>query len=219
MVWMGLACYGRREWIAGGTAMLAASVLSAVYFPYVTPLFVVMFFWVLWFFRDPERQAPDQPRVLVAPADGRVVEVGEADEPEYIDGPATRVAIFLSVMNCHINRAPVDGTVEYLQYHAGRYRPAWRAEASSENERNCIGMVLREEPAIRVLVRQIAGSIARRIVCGCDLKQDLRRGERIGMIKFGSRTEICVPAGAGFRPTVKVGDRVRAGETILGEFR
>ena len=216
---MRLAPYGRREWLAAGGVTIAASALSAVYFPYVAPIFVVMFFWVLWFFRDPERRVPDQPRVLVAPADGRVVEVGEVNEPEYIGGPATRVAIFLSVMNCHINRAPGEGAVEYLQHHPGRYRLAWQPQASSENERNCLGMVLIEKPGVRILVRQIAGSVARRIVCACDMNQDLKRGERIGMIKFGSRTELCVAAAAGFRTVVKVGDRVRAGETILGEFR
>ncbi len=216
---MGLTPYGRREWLAGGTVTLAATVLSAVYLPYISPIFALVFIWVLWFFRDPKRQAPDQPRILVAPADGRIVGVDEVEEPEYIAGSVTRVAIFLSVMNCHINRAPGDGTVEYIQYHSGRYLLAWDPEASSKNERNCVGMVLKEIPEVRVLVRQIAGRIARRIVCACNISQDLVRGERIGMIKFGSRTELCVPVGTGFHPAVKVGDKVRAGETILGEFR
>ena len=217
---MRLAPYGKREILMGAVVLVVLGVTSALVFPYVIPLFALLFLWLLWFFRDPERRIPDDPGILVAPADGTVVEVADVEvgEPEYLAEPATRIAIFLSIFSCHINRSPADGAVEYLGYHRGKFLLAWKPEASTENEGNVLGLALQGESRARIVVRQIAGRIARRIVCVPAKGEKVARGERIGMIKFGSRTELIVPKRLRFRPRVKLGDKVRAGETIMGEF-
>jgi len=217
---MRLATYGKREIVAGTLVLVLGAVLSGLFFLYAVPVFIFLLIWLLWFFRDPERPIPAEPRILVAPADGRVVEIAEVGGGlcPYLGGPATRIAIFLSIFDCHVNRSPAAATVEQVAYRPGRFHLAWKPEASAENECAEVGLALAEGGG-RILVRQIAGGIARRIVCACREGQGLRRGERIGMIKFGSRTEVLIPSSLGFRPRVQVGTRVRAGVTILGEFR
>jgi phosphatidylserine decarboxylase len=164
--------------------------------------------------------APPGEHLVLSPADGTVVDIAEVDEREFIGGPALRVGIFLSVFSVHVNRAPVAGTVRHLHYRRGRKHAAFRAKAAYANESNSIGLESlhcagRGAP-VRVLVRQIAGVLARRIVCTCRKADRLARGERVGMIKFGSRTELYLPCAAVAGLRVKVGDRVRGGSSVLG---
>lgn len=180
---------------------------------------VVLLLWaeVVWFFRDPERVIPDDPALLVSPADGTVVDVGEVDDADFPGGRAFRIGIFLSVFNVHVNRSPRAGRVLRLQYFHGEFLSALKTESLVRNEQMWIDL---EEPATKRLVRvkQIAGAIARRIVCKLKPGDLLEAGERIGMIKFGSRTEVYVPAGSAVQPLVRVGQRVHGGSTALLRF-
>jgi len=177
------------------------------------PAILVLFF--LWFCRDPQRQITEGDGLFLAPADGKVVEVEEVEEPEFLGGRAVRVAIFLSPFDVHINRAPCAGKVALLRHTPGHFRAAYTKEASAGNEANLVGLEGSSPEQPRVLVKQIAGMLARRIVCVLSPGQELAPGERFGMIKLGSRTELYVPAGR-FRPSVTVGEKVRAGVTVLG---
>ncbi len=171
---------------------------------------------VLLFFRDPARTPPPaSDRLVLAPADGRVVVVEHAvSEPLYLGGMAQKVSIFLSLFDVHVNRIPVDGVVEHVKYIPGEYLVAWNPKASEKNERSEIGV--RHPSGARVLFRQIAGSVARRIVYHVAREDQVEAGQRFGIIKFGSRMDVFVPQDVALK--VSVGDRVRAGETILGRF-
>ena len=214
-----LAGYGIRELALFGGAAVGGIVLSAIFLWYLVPVFAAGLLGVLFFFRDPERRVPADEDALVSPADGKVVQVDEVEEPEFLGGRAHRVAIFMSPLNVHVNRAPCDGEVEAVVHRPGRYLAAYRTDASDCNERTSV--LLRDAVGgrTRVLVRQIAGVLARRIVCDAQKGERLARGQRFGMVKFGSRAEVYVPVAAGFACAVRVGQRVRAGETILGRFR
>lgn len=159
-----------------------------------------------FFFRDPERRAPDSEDAVVAPADGRVTAVTAGDG----DRPGRRVSIFLSLFDVHVNRSPAAGRVASVTYRPGEFRAAFRADSSERNERNDLEMECGRGP---LRVRQIAGVVARRIVCRAAPGERLRRGERFGLIRFGSRTEVLLPPNC--RPTVRPGDRVRGGETVI----
>jgi phosphatidylserine decarboxylase len=163
-----------------------------------------------YFFRDPERSIPEGNDNVVSPADGKVVSIKEVLEPRFLKSEATKVAIFLSPLNVHINRSPISGKVTYTEYKRGSYYPAYLETASQENETNFIGI---ENESERVLVTQIAGILARRIVCRVEQDDSVEKGERIGMIKFGSRTELFLPKG--MKIAVKEGDKVKAGESIV----
>ena len=165
----------------------------------------------LYFFRDPERRTPADPNAIISPADGTVVVIEEMVIDEFWKGPATKVAIFMSPLNVHVNRIPLDGIVRYLAYKPGKFLQAFRDEASIENEMQCIGI---ENKNIRILYKQIAGIMARRIICRLEKDQPVKRGERFGLIKFGSRLDVYFPPEVEL--AVKVGQKVRAGETILG---
>ena len=213
-----LAKYGVAQILVFGGAAAAGTVVSAVFWWYAAPVFAAALAFVLYFFRDPSRRVPDGPGLLLAPADGRVVEVSDVAEDEFLRTRASKIAIFMSPLNVHVNRVPCDGRVETLAYRPGKYHNASTDAASAENE--AMVMVLADvEGRTRVLVRQVAGVMARRIVCRANEGDRLRRGERYGMIKFGSRVEVFVPADAGFEPAVAPAQAVRAGETVLGRFR
>ncbi|MXZ61519.1 MAG: phosphatidylserine decarboxylase [Acidobacteria bacterium] len=163
-----------------------------------------------FFFRDPERRAPGDAAVLLAPADGRVTEAGPADEGE----PGTqRVSIFLSIFDVHINRSPAAGEIRAVRYRQGAFRAAFRKDAAERNERNELEMTT-ERGTIRI--RQIAGVVARRIVCRVHAGDRLALGERFGLIRFGSRTDLLLPAGVTL--SVRPGDRVRGGLTVIGRW-
>lgn len=166
-----------------------------------------------FFFRDPERIIPQASRCIVSPADGRVVAIARgADGLEKDDG-AQRISIFLSLFNVHVNRAPLEAKVEGLSYSPGRFLPAFRGEASSENEQNTISL---NAPEASIEVKQIAGLLARRIVCWVSPGDALSRGQRIGLIRFGSRVDVTLPASATL--LVKEGSQVRGGTTILARL-
>jgi phosphatidylserine decarboxylase len=166
--------------------------------------------FMAYFFRDPDRVVPGTPGVIVAPADGRVVAVTPRLDDPFV-GPAQHLSIFLSPLDVHVNRAPVGGLVVEVERRPGAFLAAYRPDASERNERTSVFV---QGDGARVVVRQIAGVLARRIVCRVRSGDKLERGERFGMIKFGSRTDLVVPASA--RLVVRMGDRVRAGETVLG---
>ncbi|MGH7407586.1 MAG: phosphatidylserine decarboxylase [Candidatus Methylomirabilales bacterium] len=176
---------------------------------------VILAVGVGFFFRDPERVVPQGPGLVVAPADGRVtvVRLGVGADGEG-PGPFSQVSIFLSVLDVHVNRAPYGGKVEDLKYRPGRFLVAWREEASRVNEQAVIALATPDGP---VTVKQIAGVLARRVVTWIRPGQELKTGERIGLIRFGSRVDLLVPRRVAL--AVKVGDKVRGGETVVGVFR
>jgi phosphatidylserine decarboxylase len=170
---------------------------------------------VVMFFRDPERDIPADPQALVSAADGVVTHVEEVDDADFPGGRALRISVFLSIFNVHVNRLPRDGKVVALRYFPGAFLDARHADCAQRNEQLWIDL---QEPSGRLVrVKQISGAIARRIVCWLKLGEEVTKGARLGMIKFGSRTDVLVPVGAGDRPEVlvKVGDTVYGGSTVL----
>ena len=178
-------------------------------------LVAVVAIWVVAFFRDAIRPGPRGERYVVAAAEGHVVHVVEIDEPMYVKERSVRISIFLSVFDVHVNRYPVDGTVELVHYNKGKFLHAGSEKASLDNEQASIGIT---GPRGRVLVRQIAGLIARRIVTDAKPGERVTQGARMGLIRFGSRTDVFLPLSA--RPALKIkpGDRVRVGGTVLAEY-
>lgn len=166
------------------------------------------------FFRDPERTIPDGEGVVVSPADGKVVSIAEVSGDSRFADTSTRVSIFLSPLDVHINRMPVSGRIDDVQYKPGQFLAAYKAEASEKNEQNALKAV--DERGRLFGVVQIAGVLARRIVCWAKPGDNLKRGERFGLIMFGSRTDLYLPRGC--RLEINEGQRVKGGETILGRF-
>ena len=160
---------------------------------YVEIALGVVFIWALSFFRDPERIVPQDKNVLLAPADGTITDIETVDENEFIKGKAMRIGIFLSIFDVHINRCPCKAKVEKITYHQGQYFDARKSESGRVNESNDLWLTRIEPPYDKLIVRQISGAIARRIVCGPKQGEELAAGEQFGMIKFGSRTELYVP--------------------------
>ncbi|MCZ6697567.1 MAG: phosphatidylserine decarboxylase [Planctomycetota bacterium] len=222
---MTIARDGIRE-IAISTATLgvgaAAATWAAVagspwWWCAAVPLAVLWVFTVA-FFRDPRRVIPTGPGLLVSAADGRVTEVTRLDEYDGIDGPALRIGIFLSIFNVHVNRAPCGGRVVRTHYQPGEFLDARHPESGVRNE--SMTVVLEPEAGMPgpLVVRQVAGFLARRIVCRLKANSRVKRGERFGLIKFGSRTELIVPDVEGLKPAVQVGDVVKGGSTVLVRF-
>lgn len=196
-----LAALGWVGW-AIGFGGLAGQVLASV--------LTVLALFTLWFFRDPERRIPSEEGLVLAPGEGRVIIVEEADEPTYLQGRCRKISIFLSVFDVHVQRAPCAGTVEYKLYKPGTYAVAWLDKASDDNEQASLGLAT---PHGKVLVRQIAGLVARRIITYPSEGQTVDRGERIGLIRFGSRVDLFFPLE--WDVTCSVGDRAVAGLTVL----
>jgi phosphatidylserine decarboxylase len=171
--------------------------------------------WVPVFFRNPDRAGPRGPGLILAPADGKVVSVIEVDEPQFIGGRALRISVFMNVFNVHVNRYPVDGRIALRDYRPGTFVNAALDKASTDNEQMVLGIRNDRGP---VLVRQIAGLIARRIVTDGRVGDPTRQGERLGLIRFGSRVDTFLPVGAA-TPQVVVGQRTQAGITVIGEWR
>ena len=190
----------------------AACIMAAMGWVGAAAGFAVLALAFLAFFRDPDRTAPDLPGAVLAPADGRVMVITEALDPWV--GPAVRVSIFLSPLDVHVNRAPVGGLVKNVEYVAGRFLAAYRPEASEQNERCAVSL---DGDRARVTVTQISGVLARRIVCRVRPGDSLRAGQRYGLIRFGSRTDLVLPRGTELR--VRVGERVRGGESVMGVLR
>ncbi|HVC65506.1 MAG TPA: phosphatidylserine decarboxylase family protein [Candidatus Dormibacteraeota bacterium] len=190
----------------------AACIMAAMGWVGAAAGFAVLALAFLAFFRDPDRTAPELPGAVLAPADGRVMVLTEALDPWV--GPAVRVSIFLSPLDVHVNRAPIGGLVKNVEYVAGRFLAAYRPEASEQNERCAVSL---DGDRARVTVTQISGVLARRIVCRVRPGDTLRAGQRYGLIRFGSRTDLMLPRGTELR--VRVGDRVRGGESVMGVLR
>lgn len=172
---------------------------------------VALGLFVLYFFRDPERQIPSGPGAVVSPGDGRVVEI--VDEPR-AGLPGTRISIFLSIFDVHVNRAPVAGKIRAIEYHPGRFMAAWNGKASADNEQNVISI---ETPLGDMSFKQIAGWVARRIVCWKRVGDEVHLGERVGMIRFGSRVDVWLPSEAEI--LVQRGQHVAGGATQLAQWQ
>jgi phosphatidylserine decarboxylase len=198
--------------IAAGTYAIALNRRS---WPLWLLAFVLTLFalWVAYFFRDPERTGPRGERLVLAPADGKLVLITEVDEPDFMGGRAKRVSIFMNVFNVHVNRYPVSGTVKYVHYNPGKFLNAAAEKSSLENEQSSVGI---ETPKGRILVRQIAGLIARRIVTYSKLGEEVQQGQRMGLIRFGSRVDVFLPLDA--KILVKVGDITIAGTSVIAEL-
>ena len=215
-----LTKYGLPQILLASAIALAVSLPMAIFLSgwWLVLLAVPIGLWafVLFFFRSPRRVPPEGEGLLVSPADGFITHIEACDEEEFIGEATRRVSIFLTVFDVHLNRAPVAGRVEKIEYTKGEYLNAMKAQSARRNERNDICM--RAENGEPFIVRQISGAIARRIVCDCEVGDEFERGEILGMIKFGSRTDVFFPARLGFEPAVKIGRHVNAGRTILGRF-
>ncbi len=203
--------------LIAGVAVLGSAFLPGWAIIAVEVLLVAELIWAFSFFRDPHRVVEQCEDLLLSPADGTVADI-ELVENDFIGGPALRIGIFLSVFNVHINRAPCNAKVEKISYKKGRYINAMNPMAGKVNESNDIGMVRLDHPEDKLLVRQISGAIARRIVCKANKGQHLAAGQKFGMIKFGSRTELYLPASEKTQTLVKVGDKVKAGITALVKY-
>ena len=176
-------------------------------------ILVVLAMWCVYFFRDPERTGRRGEEIVVSPADGKIVQITMVDEPAFVHGRALRISIFMNVFNVHVNRYPISGKVAYVHYNAGKFFNAAADKASLENEQMSVGI---ESSRGRVLVRQIAGLIARRIVNYAKVGAQAEQGMRMGIIRFGSRVDVFVPPSS--RVRVKLGDFPVAGVTVLSEF-
>ena len=202
--------------LIAAAAAVAAGAFAAALWRRSWPLWLVAFalttvaLWVAYFFRDPERAGERGEQLVVAPADGKVVMITEVDEPAFIQGRALRVSIFMNVFNVHVNRYPVSGTVRLVRRTTGKFLNAAGEQASLENEQSSVGI---ESGPNRILVRQIAGLIARRIITYGEEGQHVEQGARMGLIRFGSRVDVFMPARAELR--VKLGDITQAGSTVL----
>jgi phosphatidylserine decarboxylase len=188
---------------------ISATVLGAAWS--ATGLWCVAAF-VIWFFRNPERITPDVPKLVVSPADGKVIRIEDVERNDLIKGRFKKISIFMNVFNVHVNRVPYSGQVQAIAYHKGMFLSANLDKASDNNERNSV--VIRTDDGRDIMAVQIAGLIARRIVCWIEEGMGVRRGERFGLIRFGSRLDVFLPFDSTI--AVKVGQKVRAGETPLG---
>ncbi len=198
--------------------IIAAVILTLIVFYFfgvsaaIIPGVLAVFF--IYFFRNPSRSMPYDPNILYSPADGTVMAVEDIFDDEYLNEPATKVTVFLSVFNVHVNRSPIDGEIKYQRYTCGQFVPAYKKSASFENERHAIGL---DNGRMRILVTQVAGLLARRIVSWVTLGHQMKQGECYGMIKFGSSTELVVPKNVEI--TVKKGDTVVGGVTVMGRIK
>jgi phosphatidylserine decarboxylase len=183
-----------------------------LYLP-INIVFFLLWFWIIWFFRIPSRDNTYNDNLYIAPADGKVVVIEETTETEYFKDKRLQVSIFMSPLNVHINRCPMRGTVKYMKYHPGKYLVAWHPKSSTENERTT--MVLGNNKT-EILVRQIAGALARRICYYVKEGQQMKQNDEFGFIRFGSRVDIYLPVGT--KIDVKIGDTVQGGVTVLGSI-
>ncbi len=195
-------------------AFLLALVVGYAFSPYAAVVPTVLAGFFMFFFRNPSREIPTDSSVVVSPADGKVMDIVPVESDDFVADPGMKVIIFLSVFNVHINRSPIEGQIKCQQYTCGRFRPAYKDTVGYENERHMIGI---ENENLQVTVTQIAGILARRIVSWVTLDDVLDKGERYGLIRFGSCTEIVMPKNVAVQ--VKKGDKVIGGETIIGRVK
>ena len=208
---MRLQTLAEARWILAILLLLA--LVSWIFSAWVSLIFWIVIFYTVFFFRDPEREIPSDPKAVVAAADGRVTDISEVEETEVLKTKTRRIGIFLSIFDVHINRAPVDGRVICRQHREGVCFDARRPECSEKNEALTWGF---ENSRGTFVVRQLTGAVARRIVAWADAGDELKKGDRFGMIRFGSRTEVYLPLTADV--LVKVGDHVAGGSTIIARL-
>jgi phosphatidylserine decarboxylase len=209
--------FAREGWpfMGIGFAVAIIMIAAAVHFrSWPLWLVAVAVSVIAYFFRDPERIGPRGPNLVIAPADGRVLMITEVDEPRFVHGRATRISIFMNVFNVHVNRYPVDGRVDFTWYNPGKFLNAAAEKSSLENEQMSVGITT--PSGVRILTRQIAGLIARRIVTYSKVGDVAHQGDRFGLIRFGSRVDVFVPTNAAVR--VKLGDVTTAGTSVLAEL-
>lgn len=210
-----IAKEGLRE-ITLATLVLGACAVTAGWFYWLSVIpFALLWLWVIAFFRDPVRQREFDVGELCSPADGTITEVSELDGYEGIDGPVVRIGMFLSLFNVHVNRMPCAGCVRSTAYRPGKFLDARNEQSGALNESNTLVIDPDEPLGGPIIVRQVAGLVARRIICHAQAGQQWAIGARFGIIKFGSRTELIVPRLSGTQITVGLGDKVRAGLTVL----
>lgn len=208
-----------------GLILTASFIIAAIRYDSIGPvsniwmfamsvLMSVLTMFVIFFFRDPVRNVPDGIDIVVSPADGKVLSIEKLDNHPFTGEGTVKISIFLSVFDVHINRIPVGGKVDFIRYHPGKFFVAFEDKASDENEQNEIGLV--RSNGQKIVVTQIAGMIARRIVCRLKPNQEVATGERFGMIRFGSRTELFLPSGC--EVMVEAGDHVTGGLTVLAKL-
>ena len=189
---------------------LVALVFALLSFYWAAGVFFLLFLFIVNFFRDPERTIPQEINVIVSPADGKVVEIIKENDP-FMDLPSTRISIFLNVFDVHINRIPINGQIEKMTYNKGKFLNAASPKASLDNEQTAL---LIDNGRHKVVVKQIAGLIARRIICWAKVGDEYHRGQRFGLIRFGSRADLFIPEGS--KIAVSLGDRVAGGADIIG---
>ena len=203
-----------------GSFMLTTVLFSGWYFSdniwlMSTAIFTTLLtMFMTLFFRDPNRETPDEPDILVSPADGFVVGICEISDHHFLKAPAIQVSIFLTIFDVHINRIPVAGMVEYINYKSGKFLSAFKDEASEANEQSEVGLIT--ESGVKIAFKQIAGLVARRIICKLKEGQSYATGERYGLIRFGSRADLILPLGT--KIEIKKGQHVKGGLTIIGRL-
>ena len=200
-------------------ALLLAKFAPKWAFITVEIVLLLLLMFVMAFFRDPNRTIIDDPSLLLSPADGVISDIEIVDEPDHIGGKALRIGIFLNVFNVHINRTPCPVRIDRTLYKEGHFKNAIDPESARVNEANMVMMTRLDEPQDKLIVRQISGAIARRIVCRVEPGQEFAAGYKFGMIKFGSRTELYLPASDKTETMVKIGDKVKAGLTVFVKYK
>ncbi len=210
--------YGSKEISFFGMLLFIILILCLFFYPWVSILVVLCLFFILYFFRDPNRFPPEGEEKVLAPADGTVIEISHEQEENFLQCKAIKIAIFMSLFSVHVNRVSCSGKVEFIKHVAGRFFDARSPKSSSQNEHNMLG-ILTNDGQTKILIKQIAGKVARRIVCACTVGDNLKRGQRFGMIKFGSRLEVFIPETADFKLAVKKGEKVYAGTSVLGVLK
>lgn len=205
--------------IIGSVVLLALSLTASYFFQHplayaVSVILGILSVFNLFFFRDPEREIPKNPLTVLSPADGKVTQIVKVEEPDYFGHEVQRISIFLSVFNVHVNRVPIAGKVDYFSYRTGKFLAAFKTDASLENEQTVIGMA--DQHGHKVLFKQIAGLIARRIICNLREGQWLNAGDRMGLIRYGSRVDVFLADNA--KIIVKVGAAVKGGLSVLATF-
>ena len=198
--------------VIGIASILVGSFLTRIA-GFLFGLWMLFSLFCLWFFRDPDANVPSDPNVIVAPAHGKVDVIDETSEPEFLGGPCRRISIFLSVIEVHVQKAPVAGRIAYLQKTPGQFMSALKQESATHNENVLIGFESKEKPGEKISVRLIAGVLARRIIPWIGVGDEVARGERTSLIQFGSRVDIYLAPTTQIR--VRLGDHVRGGETII----
>jgi phosphatidylserine decarboxylase len=217
---LGFARWGLAELQLMGWPLLAATVaLAFTPWPYLAAGPAIVLGLVVYFFRDPPRRIPQEPGLLVSPCDGTVAEITELEHDPFIGGPAVRIGVFLSIFNVHLNRVPERARVIRLVYSPGEFLNALDPASAIRNENLWIGLEAEDPPHRRLVVRQIAGMFARRIVCTLRTGEVVDRGHKLGMIKLGSRTELIVPAEPSLEVLVRVGEKVRGGSSVLARYQ